>query len=185
MGNWPPKMWEDISREERFFTSMLFHDVRNESDPFVGFLATKLNLDPAPKFVDIGYEVCFFRDAAFDGLIEREVEFEKQTFDLLISLSDARMVIIEAKAQQPFGTEQLEKLAQARSIIQVSKLWPVKTISLVGLHSSIYSPGMTTKDYFDATLTWNDVAKAYPANQDIYHRADSLYDDREIVDEGL
>jgi hypothetical protein len=178
MKNPLPKKWEEISREERFFTSMLFHDMRADSSPILGFLTGKLNLASATKIRDLGFEVCFFRDAGFAGLIERDLQSEKQTFDLLLTLSDQRMVIIEAKAQQAFDTQQLENLARAKSLIQASKLWPLKLISLVALHSSRYSPGPRTITWFDAALTWEEVADLYPANRAIYRHANSIYADR-------
>jgi hypothetical protein len=76
--------WEKISREERFFCSLLYHDIRtgNNLDRFIRFLnavPSPLPDDassPIPKFKntidlnpytywEIGYEACFYRDMIY------------------------------------------------------------------------------------------------------------------------
>ena len=172
------KRWEEITREERFFTSILFHDIRADSDPIRSPLTGRLGLSPSTRILDIGYEVCFFRDAALVGLIGRVPRLEKLTFDLLFTLSERRIVIVEAKAQQAFDMKQLENLTLAKSLIEADKRWSLNAVSLAALHSSRYSPRLETTNHFGALFTWAVIAQLYPANRGIYEHADALYNDR-------
>ena len=80
------RKWSEITREERFFTSVLFHDMLLDSKPFMDLLTSKWEFPPNISIIDIGFEVCFFRDAfhAEPKLInKRYPKLEKQTFDLV------------------------------------------------------------------------------------------------------
>jgi hypothetical protein len=76
--------WEKISREERFYCSLLYHDIKsgNNLDRFIRFLNAAPSpfpddtSSPFPKFKntidlnpdtywEIGYEVCFYRDMIY------------------------------------------------------------------------------------------------------------------------
>lgn len=174
--------WSQISREERFFTAILFHDIvhdiRAESRSFLKLLAPRLSLPRKVEITDVGYEAAFFRDAALANWIEDEPTLNAQKFDLMIGFSDKRMAIIEAKAQQGFRTEQIETLQKARTLIEESPMWPTTKVHIVGLWSAQYSPRKKTRDSFDAFLTWQDVADIYPENRELYLRADSIYSDK-------
>lgn len=168
--------WWRISREERFFTSMLFHDIRQEPTPFLNVLSSELPVVSESEYKEVAFEVSFFRDAGFLDLIDRRQHLEKQTFDLVIFLSGERMLIIEAKAQQGFKTKQLAQLAEARDLI-THGLWPDKEVYLVALHSSLYSPRPSTSAAFNAHITWQTLSDIYPDNYPIYMHADSIYED--------
>ena len=170
--------WSEISREERFFTAMLFHDVLAKSGPLLRLLVEKLRLPQQSKIIDVGFEAAFFRDAALDKRIESSPALEAQKFDLLLGFSDKRTAIIEAKAQQGFRTDQIKMLHKARALMEESRLWPATKVHIVGLWSSQYSPRQKTRNSFDAFLTWLEVADLYPENQEIYRRADAIYSDR-------
>lgn len=181
--------WETITREERFFTCILFHDMLEDPEPLCILLQDKLKLPTKQMISDIGYEVCFFRDAyhAKPKLIKNrqngqngQLQLEKQTFDLVLWLSDRSMIIIEAKAQQGFNIDQIKMLHESRKLI--SKLSvppiPIKKIFLVGLCSSHYTPKPSTRDQFQSIITWDDIARIYPSRNTCkaaYMCADSLY----------
>ena len=169
--------WSKITREERFFTCMLFSDVVKYPSPLWRLLAYQLGYDNDVQVIDQGYEVCLFRDAAREelGLVERHRELEKVTFDLLLTLSNKAVVIIEAKAHQSFTSNQIVMLHRSKRVLQASSSWPAKEIRIVGLCSSRYSPRTRTREQFDALITWQQVAEAYTRNQDVYLRADSIY----------
>jgi hypothetical protein len=170
--------WSEITREERFFTCVLFHDLREDPNPVWTTLRNRLGCPTKTVIVDVGFEVCFFRDVAHARRIERHRELEKQTFDLVLTLSDQSLVIIEAKAQQGFTTKQMEMLCQARKKIRDGAIWPGKDVYLAALYSSKYTPRSTTLSHFDGFLLWSEVADAYPPNRAIYLRADKIYRDR-------
>lgn len=50
-------------------------------------------------------------------------------------------------------------------------------VSLIGLYSSKYRIRRTTLDYLDASLTWQELGKAYPRRSKIFTHADSIYGD--------
>lgn len=70
------RTWGEITREERYFTSFLFHDIRRNPAPFLQLLrAKRMPCSDDVTVVDVGYEVCFFRDgskgrAGQPGIIE-------------------------------------------------------------------------------------------------------------------
>lgn len=149
------RKWAEVTREERYFTSILFHDVLLDSKPLRNLLQRKLKLTPNVSILDVGYEVCFFRDAyhAEPKIInERQRLLEKQTFDMVLWLSDQSLVIIEAKAQQGFKTEQLKMLHGSQEIMLrlSTPYYPMTKILLVGLVSSRYKMKESTIRHFDA-----------------------------------
>ena len=171
------KPWKEITREERYFCSFLFHDIRANPAPFMALLTKSgLEVPQGTTINDVGYEVCFFRDAAkIDvDLIESHSNLEKQTFDFVLWLSDESMVIIEAKAQQGFGMKQLKKLSDSKSLIVNSK-YPISRINLIGLASSNYSPQDGVNNILAPILTWKEVMNIYPSNARIYERANGVY----------
>lgn len=133
--------WSSITREERHFTLFLFHDIQRDSERFCNLLRKKLGFPEDVTIVDVGYEVCFFRDLAKEECIARIEEarrksFEKLTFDLVITLSNNSLVIIEAKVQQGFTMKQLNNIKLA--ITEIKKIataeeWNLNEIYLVGL----------------------------------------------------
>ena len=175
--------WAEITREERFFTATLYHDVKNNTKPLYELFRKKLGsrISSAERIVDYGFEVCFFRDAVKAGIIpsrylEQEKKTrEKQTFDLVFTLSDKSLIIVEAKAQQSFSTKQLNELRKARDIIANIPEWPYKPVYLGALYSSIYTPRDTTLEYFDIKITWEEIRVAYLENELIYQRANNIH----------
>jgi len=177
--------WSEVTREERFFTSVLFHDILLNSKPFMDLLKSKWQFPPNISVIDVGFEVCFFRDAfhAEPKLINKRYHgLEKQTFDLVLWLSDQSIIIIEAKAQQGFHMDQMTMLNQSKEIMQSlsSHEYPMDKILLVGLCSSKYGLKESTKKYFDAIVRWKEVVRCYPEHEDDYNRADDIYRDKLI-----
>ena len=172
-------LWSTITREERFFTCILFHDIKKNPVPFWNALSAGLDGENNVTVVDTGFEVCFFRDLARNehGFIERHPEMEKQTFDLVLTLSNQDLVIIEAKAHQYFDNEQIDMLKESKNIIMASNICPIKNVYLAGLCSSKYSPKESTQEQFDAMVRWDSVARIYPGNEEIYNHANKIYGD--------
>ena len=169
--------WAELTREERFFTCILFNDLKENSGPFWNLFFDQLEYDSYVEVIDQGYEVCLFRDAAREDfeLIELHSDLVHVKFDLVLTLSNQAIVIIEAKAHQGFLTSQLKMLERAREILQSSSLWPAKTIHLAGLCSSKYSPREKTRQYFDALITWDEIAPVYSHNHNVYQKANCIY----------
>lgn len=177
--------WSKVTREEQFFTSVLFHDILLDSKPFMALLTSKWAFPPNISIIDVGYEVCFFRDVfhAEPKLINKRYhKLEKQTFDLVLWLSDQSIVIIEAKAQQGFHTDQMRMLNQSKEIMRSlsSPEYPMNQILLVGLCSSKYKLKDSTVNNFKAIIRWKEVARYYPEHVCDYSRADDIYRDKLI-----
>ncbi|MGD8305983.1 MAG: hypothetical protein PVF17_04960 [Ignavibacteria bacterium] len=104
------KSWSQITREERYFCSHLYHFLIGKEKEFIAWLndqlGTQFNSD---QEWEISYEVCFYRD--YYKLYEKELpkELRKRTFDLVL-FSDTEIIIIEAKVQQPFKKAQIKNL---------------------------------------------------------------------------
>lgn len=132
--------WERISREERFFCSFLFNDIRKKDnlDRFIRFLnaapsttvgfKNDINLNPE-TYWEIGYEVCFYRDMIYKfknktiGEINQRRKRHgkdelphKRTFDLCL-FSDDDIVIIEAKVQQGLESKQCDEFKKDRKFL--------------------------------------------------------------------
>ena len=57
--------WEDITREERFFCSELFIELRRDIVKFLNILLEKKVIEENEvdeTLWELGYEVCFYRD---------------------------------------------------------------------------------------------------------------------------
>jgi len=169
--------WSDLTREERYFTCILFTDLMNDSSPLWKLLGHQLGYGNGVQVIDQGYEVCLFRDAARPefGLVERHRELEKLTFDLLLTLSNNAIVVIEAKAHQGFNNIQIDTLHRSREILRMSKSWPSKELRIVGLCSSRYSLKARTRRQFDALVTWQGLAEVYARSRAVYLKANSIY----------
>jgi hypothetical protein len=170
----PP--WKTVTREERYFTSVLHHELINNIVPFSKFLCFRLWPNQDIGIADIGFEVCFFRDGFRQGLIEKRCkELEKQTFDFMFFLSNGSAVIVEAKAQQSFSLDQIEALEEAKRLILQSEKYKVPEVYLIGLCSSNYTLKEETEARFDGMMTWKDLSRIYPDSRDIFMRADDIY----------
>ena len=174
MGKFP--LWYEITREERYFTAVLFHDLRTAPNPFWNLLRTNSISIASSEVVDVAFEVCFFRDAYLQKLVARKKDLEKQTFDFVLFLSTDEIVIIEAKAHQGFAKDQIDNLKKAKELIDHEKIF--RTVYLAALFSSLYSPRESTLKVFDNMYTtWKKLAQIpeYARNAKFYERADSIY----------
>ncbi len=111
MANQLPK-WGENTREERYFTAPLFQALLTDVVPFWNLLGDALHISEEVTVTDIGFEVCMLRDLAHAKHIDRVFYLEKQTFDLVLTLSNDALVLIEAKGHQGFSIDQLKKNAR-------------------------------------------------------------------------
>lgn len=123
-----------------------------------------------------------FRDLTFDRIISLEPvrHLRKQTFDLVLTLSDHSLVLIEAKAHHGFGRRQLKRMEDARELLKKNSELGITEIYLAGRCSSRYKPVNVESDYPDLTLfTWECLVLAYPEIKSQLSRADLIYMDLE------
>ncbi len=172
------KKWQEITRDERFFCSHLYHSIINREKEFVEWLNNnpKINLNPNNNW-EVGYEVCFYRDLIhhWKDDTKRKIKSPKQyspkrTFDLCL-FSNTNIVIIEAKVQQGFTTKQLIEIRRDKKSIRslLGQHEFVVDIQIVLLHSSLYSP----RNEFPK-IKWIDLYNSFDNNK-LFKRADGLY----------
>lgn len=122
------RSWAEITREERFFCSELFHEFKNRPSDLVRIInkTASTELDECEEW-ELGFEVCFYRDVlkAFAHGI-REVNkardedsqfLQKRTFDLSL-FSKKEIVIIEAKSQTGLTVDQMKDFDREKSRIK-------------------------------------------------------------------
>jgi hypothetical protein len=176
------KTWNQITREERAFCAALYQHIKADPNAFVSILREELHLDLDPKaYWDAGYEVCFYRDMLHSRQAPKRASgFSlKRTFDLAL-FSERAIIVIEAKADQPFTADQAASFKADRSAIQ-KLLGREIPVHLVALASSTYfdaykrfGSGPALEPFAGAHLTWKCVAEHY--NRDpLLLRADDLY----------
>lgn len=106
------KTWSQITREERYFCSHLYHFLIGKEKEFVSWLneTLKTNFNPNQEW-EISFEVCFYRDyyKTFRKREKPSKDLRKRTFDLVL-FSEFDIIIIEAKVQQPFKEKQIKEL---------------------------------------------------------------------------
>src|SRR5438046_1156373 len=107
------KSWIDLTREERYFCAELFFYYKAEPKKIIEFLFNCSSIKGAVTDEDLNgewelaYEVCFYRDVCWYLYDEHKISFSqaeyspKRTFDLCL-FSEEKILIIEAKVQQPF-----------------------------------------------------------------------------------
>ena len=173
------KTWKDITREERFFCSHLYHSIINREKEFIEWLnkIPTLQLNPNSNW-EIGYEVCFYRDLIKHWkdqgkTIPNEKQYSpKRTFDLCLFSND-HVVIIEAKAQQGFHGNQLKKFEKDRADIKKLLEKENLIVSVVLLHSSEYKP-RDKRIKNSPRFTWKNIYNSFEKN-DLFEKADGLY----------
>jgi len=176
------KSWQDITREERFFCSHLYHTIINREKEFIKWLNnnTTLQLNPQSKW-EIGYEVCFYRDLIkyWKDDTKRKIKVNnpkqyspKRTFDLCL-FSNNHIVIIEAKAQQGFHGKQLKEFEKDKSDIKRLLKNRDFKVDVVLLHSSEYHP-RDKRIKCSPRFAWIDIYNSFEKNN-IFKQADELY----------
>ncbi|MFT6937299.1 MAG: hypothetical protein ACJA1N_001599 [Saprospiraceae bacterium] len=172
------KQWSEITREERVFCFELFDEIRKDSAPFLALIEKEYLSEIE---VEVGVEVCFYRDVLHEfGEPKKDSKLPlKRTFDLAI-FSANEIIIIEAKANQGFETEQLKSISKdkehlANLFSKIGIKQEIK-ISTIAIYSSKYQPSDKTKGYFESCTTWNKLSKIYPNKKDSFNRADEVYE---------
>jgi hypothetical protein len=171
--------WDTITREERHFTAILFAEIRRDARPLWNILRGKFGLDESVTVVDVGFELCMFRDLIHAGRIERNEDVKalrKQTFDFVLTLSNQSLVLIEAKAHECFGRVQLNRMRDAKKLLLDSSTLEIDNVYLAGLYSSKYNPLNVIEHYKDLKrFTWEVLAGCYPQISHDLMRADGIY----------
>jgi len=160
------KSWSQVTREERYFCSHLYHFLINKEKSFVKWLNQKPEANfPVNNNWEIAFETCFYRDFHYHHETILPVHLRKRTFDLCL-FSDNHIIIIEAKVQQGFKSEQLNSfVADTKEINKLPKMHKVK-ISKVLLYSSKYNFdknkfNLKEKNPNFYEITWEDLYNEY------------------------
>ncbi len=176
--------WADITREERYFCSHLYHSVLGKEKQFVKWLnaKTKLELNEDVNW-ELGFEVCFYRD--YLKHLKKSVKTyrysakrpfpQKRTFDLCLFSND-HIIIIEAKAQQKLNKKQLDDLQEDKKMVKelIRRNKVTVKVDAILLHSK--EDGFEDKRF--ESIYWKDLYSSSEYKNLVFQRADSLYNDR-------
>lgn len=176
--------WGNITREERYFCSHLYHYYRGKENNFIKLVDKKDSPKKSLNFSkeelkedyywELGYEVCFYRDYSRFTSKTNDCS-KKRTFDLCL-FSPSRIIIIEAKAHGGFKDHDFENLGKDITAVKetIGKQGDDNfTVNTVGICSSRYNCRKTTRDKFDLMITWKDIY--LETNDKVFHRADEIY----------
>jgi hypothetical protein len=170
------RKWAEITREERFFASELFQEIKVDPEPFLSQFRAELQLSAKKTVQDTCYEVCIARDLWHAKLLEKRCKpLEKQTIDIVLTLTGNDLLLIEVKAHQGFGSAQIETMEKLEEHLR--NFYPsVGKIYLGGLHSSKYTPRNIRMHFPSfAMCTWKSLLPHYPHISSQIRRADEIY----------
>ena len=168
------KSWTEVTRDERFFCQHLFSLIKRDGPAkFLAYVNRQARMSlPLDVDWEPAYEACFYRDLRHLRGKTDPLYSPKRTFDLCL-FAEHTILIIEAKAQQGFDTDQLTSFAADRG--EVKKLTGVAAY-VVGLTSSACPVTPGCEKVFDGPLlTWRDLASIYDEDA-LLLRADAIYD---------
>ena len=177
--------WIDITREERFFCSEVYHHFKNKEKELIKLIAKLCNLRDKEFMIseeevnsdwEIGYEVCFYRDYAKHIVIDNSYS-QKRTFDLCL-FSESRIIVIEAKSHEGFNNKEMNIYKSDIKYIKESlnkKEDENFKVNLIALCSSNYMENCknSTRNNFDLMMTWNNLYEC--TNNIVFKKADSIY----------
>lgn len=169
--------WKNITRDERYFCAELFFQIKQDINQFVKWLNNQVSLELTAIELDseweVGYEVCFYRDLmkAQDKSVRNDPRYsQKRTFDLCL-FSNNRIIIIEAKSQTGFGSDQNESFANDpdKILSLIEKSENDFSVDIIGLASSKYLNSKRRNDlpeiFKDKCFTWEQVFTSYCRRQ--------------------
>jgi hypothetical protein len=160
--------WTQITRDERFFCCELYHEIKKDTATFIRFLQTKLPAIESESKVEVGFEVCFFRDyikhigeANGNKSVKGSVYSQKRTFDLCL-FTDTYIAVIEAKAHTGFNTVQLNSFEEDKQNIRLLLGDKCPEIYSIALTADGYSPKKASVKGFDCMINWKEMHELYP-----------------------
>lgn len=191
MASWlDGEKWVEITREERQFCADLYLEIRDQPSEFVRLITECKHKEPPGNPLcedsdwEVVYEMAYYRDLIYAEKT-RGVECAGSTsrkFDLAL-ISDQQLVIVEAKAQQGFTTDDKKTYERDLKRIRESRGDQGVEIFLVALCSSrLFSSDkreIEIEEVVDYVITWKDLAEksAYASSKskESFCRADDVY----------
>ncbi len=177
------KCWQEITREERFFCSILYNYFSEGTQKAIKWINIKCELGLSDDLIqqdwELGFEVALYRDYLhYKGMEfkDKADRYRKRTFDLCF-LSEKLIILIEAKAHGSINKKQrndfkLDKNDITEVIFNNKNSTP--DIKLLLLKSSHYSPSELSLGVFDGVpLNWSDLYKEF--NEPLFQSADETY----------
>lgn len=173
--------WKDRSRDERFYCFCLYQNTKGNPKQFAELISEKAGLSiESTDDWDIGVEVCFYRDYLWHKRkpVHGSGFSPKRTFDLCL-FGPNTIIIIEAKVDRPFDTEQnktfVEDPKKIRQLLAVDTL----NVYLIALASSKYyeadmaNGNGNALQPFNGRISWLDMYQKY--GDEILKQAEDLY----------
>lgn len=197
--------WADITRDERYFCSHLYHSIIGREQDFIIWLNKFARLESDPHYSislienikwEVGYEVCFYRDLIYrykqenntfqskdKNVINLKYFSPKRTFDLCL-FSEKEIIIIEAKAEEGFTLKQFgefksdkNRVKELLSVYSKNKSVDDIKVKLLLLYSSLYKP-RNEKIVKYPFITWDQLKSFDENNSKYFERADILYGEK-------
>ena len=191
MSNWlNDEKWAQITREERQFCADLYLEIRDQPSEFVRFIKEckhkESPTEPLDEELDweVAYEMAYYRDLIYAEKtkgVERDGSTSRK-FDMAL-VSKKQLIIVEAKAQQGFTTEDKDTYEQDLERIRESREDQDVCVFLVALCSSRWFNSkrrqIAIEDVADYVITWKDLAEksafASSKSKESFCRADTIY----------
>lgn len=175
--------WDQITREERVFCAELFFRIRDGPAGFVQLLKREAGVPEnwtGPW--EVAFEVCFYRDYCHRFNKNGKKKYSpKRTFDLAV-FGKKSIIIIEAKAAQPFDARQASSFKKDRR--DIKRLLGIEP-HLVALACDTYFHNYDRRGNgkalapFDGRITWESLAKEHPGSP-LLERACEVYERRRV-----
>ena len=182
------EQWVEITREERHFCADLYLEIRDRPSEFVQLIDVyghkenpEIALDENLDW-EVAYEMAYYRDLIYAEKAdadEREGS-KSRKFDLAL-VSDEQLIIVEAKAQQGFTTDDKETYEENLQQISDSRVDQGVDVFLVALCSSRWFNSERRKiqieEVADYVITWKDLAEKLTFASDKSRKSFCLADD--------
>jgi len=175
--------WSNITREERFFCSYLYHTLISNRPCLEKFL--NLLGKAGEGTWEVGYEVCFYRDILFSrGVKIKEYNKsnphkklpQKRTFDLCL-FSENEIIIIEAKCNENFNKRQYDALLDDTKHIKEIVNDKIKlnyALIIRSEYEEIIKKNLQHLLINSTRITWKQIADNFTIYSEIFNRADNL-----------
>lgn len=191
MASWlDGEKWAEITREERQFCADLYLEIRDQPSEFVRFIKEcKPKETPAESLDEeldweVAYEMAYYRDLIYSKKakgVECKGSLHRK-FDLAL-ISDHQLIIVEAKAQQGFTTDDEKAYKADLKDIRASRNDQGVAVFLVALCSSrlfnSYKREIEIEQVADYVITWKDLAEksvfTSTESKESFCRADDVY----------
>lgn len=171
MSNWlNDEKWAQITREERQFCADLYLEIRDQPSEFVRFIKECKQKETLTESLDeeldweVAYEMAYYRDLnhAKKAKGDERDGNKHRKFDLAL-ISNQQLIIVEAKAQGGFTSDDKKTYKTDLKDIRASRKDPDLKVFLVALCSSHWFDSdkrqVKIEEVANYVITWKELAE--------------------------